>query len=355
MLRKIVVGVAVLLGLAGTAIAVLLALTHAGVRRERAPLPSREEVVASAAAGEHPVALGIANTASQGAPRAAVLDPALDPAPDEPYVMSHPGFVLAWSDGRRLLVDVGMDRAGALAFGGPVELVSGGAPIDPHASVAEQLGSDAMQVEGVIFTHLHSDHVGGVTELCRGRTRPFRVFMTEAQDQRPNHTTRPGRTLLAQVKRGAQGEGDPPCVEVVSLPSGGLQPVPGFPGVFVIAAGGHTPGSQIVLAHVDTGAGATTYAFTGDIVNHVAAIDHDIPKPTLYRILVVPESDERQAELRRFLKDLRDGGGVKLLISHDERMLDASGVPAYRSASSPINAKSSSTLGAGTVAPPNSR
>ena len=33
-------------------------------------------------------------------------------------------------------------------------------------------------------------------------------------------------------------------LEIVEIGSGGLQAVPGFPGVFVIAAGGHTPGSQ---------------------------------------------------------------------------------------------------------------
>jgi hypothetical protein len=72
------------------------------------------------------------------------------------------------------------------------------------------------------------------------------------------------------------------------------------------------------------------FAFTGDIVNNVAGIDFDIPKPALYRLLVVPEADERQTELRHFLRDLRDVGGARLLVSHDELQLAASGVPTYR-------------------------
>jgi glyoxylase-like metal-dependent hydrolase (beta-lactamase superfamily II) len=307
-----------------------LAFAHAAVRRERAPLPSRAEVLASAAEGEHPVRLRLANTASQAMPRSAVLDSKLDPAPDTPYVMSHPAFVLEWADGRALLVDLGMDRDGALRFGRPIELLSGGGPIVPHASAAAQLGNTRERVEGVVFTHLHQDHVGGITELCRDRKRPLRVFMTEAQDKRTNYTTRPGRSLLSSVRLGAQGELDPACVEVVPLPSGGLAPVPGFPGVFVIAAGGHTPGSQIVVANVEDAAGLQRFVFTGDIVNNISGIDADVPKPQLYRLLVVPEADERQTELRHFLRDLQDAGGMRLLVSHDERALVASGVPAVQ-------------------------
>ena len=327
MIRRTLLGAAVLLGLAVLAAAAGLAVAHAAVRRERAPLPARAEVVATARVGDNPVRISVANTARQAMPRSAVLEAALDPNPGEPYVMSHPSFVLEWPDGKILLVDVGMDREGALRFGRPIEQLSGGSAIEPLATAADQLGPAAERVEGVVFTHLHQDHVGGVTALCRGRTRPLRVFMTEAQDRRPNYTTRPGRELLAGVKRGAQGAGDAPCVDGIPIASGGLQPVPGFPGVFVIAAGGHTPGSQIVVANVDGGAGAQQFAFTGDIVNSIAGIDFDVPKPRLYRLLVVPEADERQGELRRFLRDLRDAGGAILLVSHDARQIEASGVP----------------------------
>jgi glyoxylase-like metal-dependent hydrolase (beta-lactamase superfamily II) len=355
MFRKIGRGLIVAVAVVVAVLVLLLAWAHLSVRREHAPLPTRQEVVASAAGAGHPVRLSIANTASQPMPRAAVLDPRRDPSPGDPYVMSHPSFVLEWPDGRILLVDAGMDREGALRFGAPIELVSGGSPIEPHASAADQLGPAATRVEGVVFTHLHQDHVGGITALCRGRTTPLRVFMTDAQEHRPNYTTRPGRSLLASVKRGAQGAEDPACVEIVAIGSGGLVPVPGFPGTFVIAAGGHTPGSQIVVASVDGAGGPTTYAFTGDIVNHVAGVDHDVPKPFLYRLVVVPEAEGRQGELRRFLRDLRDEGGVRLLVSHDQRQLEASGVAPYRAASSPISPNSSSAFGAGSVPPLNSR
>lgn len=308
----------------------VLAWAHAEVRREQAPLPSVVDAVAAVQGAGGPVRLAIANTASQEMPRSGVLDSSRDPASESLYVMSHPSFVLEWADGRILLVDTGMDRAGAERFGRLIERLIGGGPMRPHDSVSAQLGDAAARVEGVIFTHLHEDHAGGIVELCRGRTRPLRVFMTEAQDERGNYTTSATRRLVAETRRGAQAETDPPCVEVTRIASGGAQPAPGFPGVAVVAAGGHTPGSQIVLAAIADAGDRFLVGFTGDIVNHIAGIDHDVPKPTLYRLFVVPEAEERQAALRRFLRSLRDEGGVRLLVSHDELQLASSRLSSWR-------------------------
>ena len=111
-------------------------------------------------------------------------------------------------------------------------------------------------------------------------------------------------------------------------------PVAAFPGVYVIAAGGHTPGSQIIIARVRRSAdesavtGERLHVMTGDIVNHLEGIRGDIAKPFLYRLLVVPEDDERQGELRRFLRGLEQRGAT-LLVSHDQSALEQSGIPSW--------------------------
>lgn len=321
MVKKLLLGLLTLIVLAIVVVGVILTRAHLAIRRERAPLPADEAIVAASVAGDDfPVRLTWINTASQPMPRAVVLEPTRDPRPNDPYVMSHPAFVLEWADGHLLLVDVGMNREGAITFGKPIETFAGGQAIQPLGSTAERLGDKASRVQGAIFTHLHLDHVGGVADLCRAVKHPLHVFQTEAQAERTNHTTSSGLALLKQQ----QG-----CVEVTRLGGSPLLPVAGFPGVFVIAAGGHTPGSQLVVAFVKAADGVRRYLFTGDIVNNIDGVSHDIPKPYLYRLLLVPEDDVRQAQLRAFLRRQRDHNGFTLLVSHDQRQLEQSGVPAW--------------------------
>lgn len=323
MVKRLALAVVLVLGLAVGAAAVILLRAHLAVRAETAPLPTLEAVAAASAVGtivdDAPVRLSVINTASQRMPRAAVLAADRDPRPDAPYTMSFPAFVLEWKDGRLLLIDAGMTRDGAIAFGKPLEWLAGAASMEPHASAAAALGEATARVKGIVFTHLHTDHVGGIMELCE-RLNALRVSLTDAQAERTNYTTRPGLDLLEEAD----------CVHFVRVSGGPLFPLPGFPGVFLIDAGGHTPGSQIVLAFVH-GADGTDhrYAFTGDIVNTLDGITYDIAKPFVYRTFVVPESEPRQAELRAFLKRLHDEAGFELMVSHDQRSLEASGVPAW--------------------------
>jgi len=316
MVKRILLVMGGLALLAGVGLAFGVGWAHIAIRRERAPLPSVVAVLATAAGDDRPIAISWINTASQTMPRSAVLDSRRDINPGPPHVLSHPAFVFEWSDGRLLLVDTGMDRAGAVAFGKPIERLVGAQPIEPLSSLAERLGPLRERVAGLVFTHLHVDHVEGVGALCAGIPHPVPVFMTEAQRERSNYSTRPGRWLLERAA----------CAKPVTLEGGPLFALPGFPGVLVIAAGGHTPGSQIVIAHVRQGEKLRTYALTGDIVNNIDGINHDIPKPFFYSLVVVPEDGERLAELRGFLRELRDRAGIVLLVSHDQAELEASGV-----------------------------
>ncbi len=316
MLKKILIGVAGLLLLVIGGAMIGLISTHRSITHERVPLPPPDRVVASGKTPIGPNKLRYVNTASQVMPRSGVLDPGQDPKPNDPYIMSHPSFVLEWSDGRILLVDVGMTRDGATAFGSTLQKLGGAQAIEPHGSTAEQLGPARVRVAAAIFTHLHSDHVGGITELAADRGRPLLVFQTEAQAERPNYTTRGGLKLLQQT----------PSIKLERLGPGPLHAVPGFPGVFVIAAGGHTPGSQLVVAHVTEEGRTRTVVFVGDIVNNIDGINNNIPKPYLYRLLMVPEDDQRQEELRLYLRNLRDRFDAQLLVAHDQLAIENSGV-----------------------------
>ena len=320
MLKRILVGVLAVVLLVVLGVGLFLRAAHHAIDAERAALPSAADLAAFVDGPTYdlPVRAWWIETATQPMPRSAVLDPAGDPQPDAPYVMSHPAFALQWTDGRILLVDAGMRRDSALSFGKPLEWLGGAGPIIPGETAAEALGPDLAKVKGIVFTHLHSDHVDGAVELCAADPAPaIGAFMTVAQAERPNHTTQPGLDLLAEA----------PCVKLRPLGGAGpLHPVPGFPGVVVIAAGGHTPGSQIVLVRLAAASGMRLLAFAGDTVNHHDGIRYDVPKPWAYRTFLVPESDQRQQELRHLLAALERERGFTVLVSHDEASLLASGL-----------------------------
>lgn len=296
-----------------------LALAHREIRGRDPALPSDTEVLALAEATGGATAIAWHETASQSLPRRQVLDPALDASPDEPYVMSHASFALGWPDGRLLLVDLGMEHEAAVAFSRPLRWVGGGIPIT-FGGPAEALGPATARVAGVLFTHLHTDHVEGALGLCAARSgAALPVFQTAAQAELANYTTRPGRSLLERAG----------CLSPRRLADAPLAPVPGFPGVGVVDAGGHTPGSQVVLA-VLTEAGRTRrLAFTGDVANHVAGIRQNVGKPLLYRTFMVPESEPRLARVRGWLQHLERDLGFELLVAHDHAQLASLALPDF--------------------------
>lgn len=271
---------------------------HWEMRRLAPELPDPEALDALARLADTPVRVAYVETATQAGVRGGTL--------------THPAFVLEWADGRRFVIDTGMDRAGALAFGRPFELLLGAEPCVPRGSVAEQLGAAAGRVAGVAFTHLHHDHTGGLASLCAARDTQLPVFQTARQAQLGNYTTRPGRAQLE-----AAG-----CARFVQLGPGPLAAVPGFPGLAAIVAGGHTPGSTIWVASV----AGTTWVFSGDITNRRQALLENRPKERFYSLFVVPEAPAHLETLRRWLAALDARPGFHVVVSHDHDALLASGL-----------------------------
>jgi glyoxylase-like metal-dependent hydrolase (beta-lactamase superfamily II) len=315
MIGRVLVGLAVLFSIALLWAGGGLAWAHLELWRLRPPLPDANEIAALGDAPDAPVRLWWWNTSSQAAPRGLALDRGPDPG-GGPWVMSHPAFVLEWTNGRRLLIDAGMSRSAAERFAAPI-VQAGGTPPVVRESLAERLGAAAGTLAGALFSHLHTDHVEGMGELCKARSgAPLPVFQTPDQARRSNYTTRAGRDLLE-----AAG-----CAAPHELPDLALAPVPGFAGVAVVAGAGHTPGSQIVLAALAEGGERRLLAFTGDVANHVDGIRLGVPKPILYRTLMVPESEGRLARLRDWLAEL-ERGGATLLVAHDGLHLETLGIP----------------------------
>lgn len=315
-MRRLLLAIGLLLLAVLSVLGLGLGCAHLSIRSIDPPLPEVDDLLRAPEVGELPVRLRWINTASQPMPRSAVLDAALDPTPDERYVMSHSSFALEWADGRIFLIDAGMDRESALAFGGPLELLSGADPIEPRASTVEQLGADVSRVQGVAFTHLHTDHTGGIGGLCAAAPGRIRLVQGRPQAERTNYTTRAGAAQLAAA----------PCLDRETLDGTPPLGVPGFPGLALIPVAGHTPCSQLLVAHVREGDSVRTWVFTGDLVNALDGVRRDLPKPWLYSLLVVPEATGRLSWLRGLLRELSQRPGIGLLVSHDQLSLAASGL-----------------------------
>jgi len=326
MLRRLGIGLLVLLGLGALVLGFVLVPPHRAIRALDPPLPSDAEIQAFLApADDAPVAVAWQLTSSQRLPRRQVLDPALDPDPDADYVMSHPSFALAWADGRLLLADLGMEAQAARDFGAPFAWVGAG-PVEIGVDAATALGPAVDRVEALWFSHLHVDHVQGVGALCRARNGgSLRWLQTPGQADGGNHTTRPAREL-------AVGAG---CLVAERLPAQPLAPVAGFPGVAAVSAAGHTPGSQVLLAVVRGAGPERRLAFTGDVVNHVEGARLDVGKPPLYRALIVPEWDARLGRVRRWLAHLERDLGFELVVPHHRGQLEALDLPPFSALARP--------------------
>lgn len=295
---------------------------HSVVEREHAPLPLVGDVLNVEQAADLPVKVSVVETARQTMPRSSVIDPRVDTKPTQPFSMTHPAFVLEWADGRLLLLDVGMTQLGAVRFGWPIEQFFGGSPIEPLKSTAATLGDAASRVQGIVFTHLHIDHVDGLGELCPRIGHPVKVFMTAPQLD----------TWTIMTAEGKHAVETAPCADRTRIGGAPLIPLEGFPGVGVIASGGHTPGSQILVAAVrDAGGTVHRYVFSGDVTNTIDGVHGDVPKPFIYRLLIVPEDDDRLGELRRYLRVLERDHGFAVVVSHDGEHLKSLGIPAWGS------------------------
>ncbi len=220
------------------------------------------------------------------------------------------GFLLSWPDGRSFAVDVGMTRTGLAEF---VELMGGDlTSMRVSGSVGEQLGTDATNIEGVAFTHLHYDHTDGMGELCEAHGGTLPVYQTADQANRGNYVSEPGRVDLNEAG----------CARFVELEGERLLPIPEFAGLAAFALAGHTPGSTGFVANIN----GKLWILSGDITNSLANLTGNTPKPWFYSTFFVPEATDRLGMLRPWLADLHARPNVDVLISHDLGAIRASGV-----------------------------
>lgn len=303
-MRRLLLFLVILLVLPVLFLGGVLFAAHRQIRNVDPPLPDVEALLASVDVEGGPTRVRYVNSASQ-------------PTADG-RTMGHVAFVLEWEDGRRFMIDTGMEPETAIEFGRPMELILGSEPAVPHGAVADQMGAEVGSIQGLAFTHLHHDHTQGIVALCRAHAGPLPIFQTPLQSEERNHTTEMGYVFIeeAQALPGAVG-----CAAATTLEAGtstSVYPVPGFPGLVAVPAGGHTPGSTLYLARI----GDQYWLFSGDVTNTRKDLVEDLPKPAIYSLLIVPEDTDRTQRMRKWLGELDARPDLTVVVSHDLTALE---------------------------------
>lgn len=211
-------------------------------------------------------------------------------AGDEVVPMVIGVFQICFPDGW-IMVDAGADR----------EVLYDDFSHENYAIIGKALAKANMTV----LTHEHDDHAG---TLVRG---PF----AETASRRALFTVEQLDTLVAGSNN--------PMVQISREHADQFRAVsydevlPIAPGVVLIKAPGHTPGSQIVFVELDSG---VEILLVGDIVWHKTGLDRGLQKGTAAESL--GEDREALVPQLQWLKEVRDGG-PHIVISHDWQALEA--------------------------------
>lgn len=229
--------------------------------------------------------------------------------------LGHTVFLLRWADGGMFMIDAGMDEVAAAEFAELLASLGRGGEHVYAASIADALGSAIADVRGVGLTHLHIDHAQGLLGFCEKRGRGARVYQTRDQATEHNLHTRESAGIVRES-----------CLEPGELAGDTVLSPAGFPGLAMVALGGHTPGSTLFAAEV----AGHLWLFSGDITNTKSAIVDDHGKGFLYSWIMVPENTARTGLLRDWLREADSAHDVTVVVSHDLDDARATGMPERR-------------------------
>jgi glyoxylase-like metal-dependent hydrolase (beta-lactamase superfamily II) len=204
---------------------------------------------------------------------------------------AHVVFQIAYDRGW-LMVDAGMDRE-----------LAGGSPrfsAEAYARVQQALRGARL----IVLTHEHSDHVAGVIRSPFAADIDGKTLLTRAQVQ----------TLL--------GRPDRPQVRIDSARASRFLRVdydhvlPIAPGVALLRAAGHTPGSQMVYVRLATG---REVILAGDVAWAMAGVEQQRQKPAAVSRALSEDRTAVGAQLAWLHR--MAAAGVAVVVAHDAAWL----------------------------------
>jgi glyoxylase-like metal-dependent hydrolase (beta-lactamase superfamily II) len=212
--------------------------------------------------------------------------------PAEPSVQARTAYQIVYADGT-VMVDTGMDLATHQFFGRGVE-----EPYFPQsaARVAQALRS----ARAILVTHEHGDHIAGLMrsesfgELAP-KTVLTRLQLQTLQNEPQIPELRPSPEMAARLR-------------IVDY----SDTMAFAPGIALIKAPGHTPGSQMVYVALQSG---RELLLAGDVAWHMDGVRLNTGKDAPW----IKEPPELMAAELNWLNGLfRSEKNLSIVISHDE-------------------------------------
>jgi glyoxylase-like metal-dependent hydrolase (beta-lactamase superfamily II) len=226
------------------------ALSAGALRAAQAPpawTANLEDIrrVASLIPGRRPVRLNFLKFAeSRRTKNFSVKD-----APSTPSVQARTAFQVVYPDAS-VMVDAGMDLTVHKFFGRGVE-----EPYFPDA--ARQVEQAVNRARLIVVTHEHGDHVAGVVHTAAAAQLAQKTILTRTQVQ--SLMTSPQMPEIKLAEDLAR--------RFIVIDYDMYYPL--APGMALIKAGGHTPGSQMVYVALDSG---REYLLIGDATWHMDGV-----------------------------------------------------------------------------------
>jgi glyoxylase-like metal-dependent hydrolase (beta-lactamase superfamily II) len=193
-------------------------------------------------------------------------------------------YRVVWPD-RSLLIDTALPKKIAVKLPGST--------FDEAAFA--RVRAAMRRAQTVVFTHEHSDHIGGIFKAPEFASLAPRIAATSEQlDSRSLERKEFGAGELEQLK---------------PLAYEGLHAI--APGVVLQKAPGHTPGTQLV--YVET-ANGTRYLFVGDIAWSQDNIRLQVGRPGLATLLIHEDRPAVAAQLHALHELPKD---IHVIVAHD--------------------------------------